>query len=112
VPVPPEPPVDLGFLNSPVETDEQRRAYLAGAIHYAQRTCALADEVLGRPGQPKSMGPELKRFAPLIAAAAAGACAHVAELLGDWSGSPSEPSTAPHQGTPSESSGRPRRHLS
>jgi hypothetical protein len=25
-----QPPVDLGFLNSPVETDEQRRAYLAG----------------------------------------------------------------------------------
>jgi hypothetical protein len=51
--------------------------------------------VLGRPDQPKSMGPELKRFAPLIAAAAASACAHVAELLAAWPDDPPEPRSHP-----------------
>ena len=44
--VPPDPPVDLGFLADPVETEEQRQAFLASAIHYARRACALADKLL------------------------------------------------------------------
>jgi hypothetical protein len=91
VPLPPEPPVDLSFLDSATEVDEQRRVFLAGAIHYARRACTLADEVLGAPGQPKSMGPELKRSAPMIAASAASACAHIAELLAAWPSSRPEP---------------------
>jgi hypothetical protein len=51
--VPPDDPsVDLRFLNDPTETEEQRRVFLAGAIHYARRACALADELLEqREGQ-------------------------------------------------------------
>jgi hypothetical protein len=51
--VPPDDPsVDLRFLNDPTETEEQRQAFLAGAIHYAWRACALADELLEqREGQ-------------------------------------------------------------
>jgi hypothetical protein len=58
--VPPDDPsVDLSFLNDPTETEEQRRAFLAGAIHYARRACALADELLEqREGQAWSKSPE------------------------------------------------------
>jgi hypothetical protein len=80
--VPPDPPVDLGFLADPVETEEQRQAFLASAIHYARRACALADELLDpREGQGWSKSPEGKRAAPLAAAAAARACAEVAQAL-------------------------------
>jgi hypothetical protein len=95
VPLPPELPVDLSFLRSPAELDEQRRGFLAGAIYYARWTSGLADEVLGAPDTPKSKGPELKRYAPLIAASAASACAHVAELLAAWPDDPPEPRSLP-----------------
>lgn len=81
--VPPDDPsVDLRFLNDPTETEEQRRAFLAGAIHYARRACALADELLKqREGQAWSKSLEGRRAAPLAAAAAANACADVAQTL-------------------------------
>jgi hypothetical protein len=81
--VPPDDPsVDLRFLNDPTETEEQRRAFGAGAIHYARRACALADELLEqREGQAWSKSPEGRRAAPLAAAAAASACADVAQTL-------------------------------
>jgi len=84
--VPPDnPAVDLRFLNDPTETEEQRQAFLAGAIHYARRACALADELLEqREGQAWSKSPEGRRaapLAPLAAAAAASACADVAQTL-------------------------------
>jgi hypothetical protein len=81
--IPPDPPVDLSFLSDPVETEEQRQAFLASAIHYARRTTALADDFLRTPDglDRKHMGPESQRYAPLIAAAAARACAEVAQAL-------------------------------
>jgi hypothetical protein len=88
VPLPPDVTVDLGFLDSATETEARCRAWLAGAIHYAERTCTLADQVLGPAGNRKAMGPELTRFAPLIAAAAASACADLAQALAAWHDSP------------------------
>jgi hypothetical protein len=66
--VPPDDPsVDLSFLNDPTETEEQRRAF---------------DELLEqREGQAWSKSPEGRRAAPLAAAAAASACADVAQTL-------------------------------
>jgi hypothetical protein len=68
--IPPnDPAVDLRFLNDPTETEEQRQAFLAGAIHYARRACALADELLEqRKGQAWSKSPEGRRAGPLAAA--------------------------------------------
>jgi hypothetical protein len=73
----------VSFLNDPIETEEQRRAFLASAIHYARRASALADDFLRTPDglDRKHMGPERQRYAPLIAAAAARACAEVAQTL-------------------------------
>jgi hypothetical protein len=78
--VPPDPPVDLSFLSDPLETEEQRQAFLGSAIHYARRACALADELLD-PGQAWAKSPEGRRAAQLAAAAAARACAAVAQTL-------------------------------
>lgn len=58
--------VDLRFLNDPTETKEQRRAFLAGAIHYARRACTPADELLeqreGRRGPRAWRGDGLPRW--------------------------------------------------
>jgi hypothetical protein len=56
---PDDPSVDLSFLNDPTETEEQRRAFLASAIHYARRACALADELLEQ--REARRGPRARR---------------------------------------------------
>jgi hypothetical protein len=80
--VPPDPAIDLTFLDSPTEREERRRQAVAKALEYAQRTSALADDLLSQgPGKAYAASPEGQRAAPLVASAACQAWAAVARLL-------------------------------
>lgn len=77
--VPPDPAIDLTFLDSPTEREERRRQAVAKALEYAQRTSALADDLLA--GKAYSGSPQAQQAAPLVASAACQAWAAVARLL-------------------------------
>jgi hypothetical protein len=76
------PEIDTSFLDSPTSAERERKAAVGRALHYAHRIDELAEEFLGRPdGSPRARGPEAKRAAPLVAAAAAIAWANVARAI-------------------------------
>jgi hypothetical protein len=95
VPLPPEPPDDLGFLNSLVETDQYRRVYLAYAVHLRGERARWPTRSLVDPTSRSRRRPSSSATRRLNAANAASACAQVAQPFAASPDNPPEPSSLP-----------------